>query len=53
MFFGDPAAAFANIGRALRAGGRLTLLTWQPLQANEWMRELSTALAAGHFAAKM
>jgi SAM-dependent methyltransferase len=47
MFFGDPAAAFANIGRALRAGGRLTLLTWQPLEANEWIRELSTALAAG------
>jgi ubiquinone/menaquinone biosynthesis C-methylase UbiE len=30
MFFGDPAAAFGNIGRALRPAGRLTLLTWQP-----------------------
>lgn len=47
MFFGDPGAAFANIGRALRTGGRVTLLTWQSLAANEWMRELSTALAAG------
>src|SRR5437764_8559954 len=47
MFFGDPVAAFTNIGRALRPGGRLTLLTWQPLAANEWIREISAALAAG------
>ncbi|MGC1754044.1 MAG: class I SAM-dependent methyltransferase, partial [Trebonia sp.] len=25
MFFGDPIAAFANIGRGLRAGGRLAI----------------------------
>ena len=47
MFFGDIVAAFTNIGRALRPSGRLTLLTWQPLPNNEWIRELSTALAAG------
>lgn len=47
MFFGDRVAALANIGRALRPGGRLVLLTWQPLDANEWIRELSAALAAG------
>jgi SAM-dependent methyltransferase len=47
MFFGDPVAAFANIGRALRPGGRLVLLTWQPAVANEWIREIATALAAG------
>lgn len=47
MFFGDPVAAFANIGRGLRPGGRLALLTWQPLEHNEWIRELSSALAAG------
>lgn len=47
MFFGDPRAAFTNIGRALRADGRLVLLTWQGLAGNEWLREFSTALAAG------
>ena len=47
MFFGDHAAAFNNIGRALRSGGRLALVTWQPLSGNEWIREISGALAAG------
>jgi SAM-dependent methyltransferase len=47
MFFGDLTAAFANIGRALVPGGRLALVTWQPLPANEWIREISGALAAG------
>jgi SAM-dependent methyltransferase len=47
MFFGDPVAAFANIGRALRPGGRLALLTWQPPGANPWIREFMAALAAG------
>jgi SAM-dependent methyltransferase len=47
MFFGDPTAAFANVGRALRPGGRLTLLVWQPFDRNEWMREIVRALAAG------
>ena len=46
-FFGDRVAGLANIGRALRPGGRLVLLTWQPLPANEWIREFTTALAAG------
>jgi SAM-dependent methyltransferase len=47
MFFGDPVAAFTNIRRALRPGGRLLLLAWQAVAANEWIREFSTALAAG------
>ena len=47
MFFGDLTAAFSNIGRALRPGGRVALLTWQPPAGNEWIRELSAALAAG------
>jgi SAM-dependent methyltransferase len=47
MFFGDAVAAFANIGRALVPGGRLVLVAWQPLAANEWIREISGALAAG------
>jgi len=47
MFFGDLVAAFTNIGRAMVPGGRLALLVWQPLAANEWIREISGALAAG------
>jgi len=47
MFFGEPAAAFANIARALRPGGRLTVLVWQGLDRNEWIGDLRTALAAG------
>jgi SAM-dependent methyltransferase len=47
MFFADPAAAFANIGRALRPGGRLVMLVWQGPGPNEWIRELGGALAAG------
>ncbi len=47
MFFGDQPAAFANIGRSLVPGGRMILVTWQGLAANEWVREITTALAAG------
>ncbi len=47
MFFGDRVAALTNLGRALRPGGRLALLTWQPLPANEWIRDFSSAMAAG------
>jgi SAM-dependent methyltransferase len=47
MFFGDPAAAFANIGAALRPGGRLALLVWRDLADNEWLREFLAALSAG------
>ena len=38
MFFADPVAAFTNIRRALRDGGRLAFACWQPMAANEWMR---------------
>jgi SAM-dependent methyltransferase len=37
MFFEDPAAAFANLHRSLRGGGRLGFVCWQELFANEWM----------------
>ena len=47
MFFGDPEAAFGNIARALRPGGKLRLLVWQGLEVSEWIRELSSAMAAG------
>jgi SAM-dependent methyltransferase len=36
MFFEDPAAAFANIGRALRPAGRLVMMIWQAGERNEW-----------------
>lgn len=47
MFFGDLVAAFTNIGQALVPGGRVALVAWQPLPTNEWIREISNALAAG------
>jgi SAM-dependent methyltransferase len=47
MFFGDLTAAFVNVGRALKPGGRLVLLSWQPPANNAWVRELTGALAAG------
>ena len=37
MFFAEPERAFANLLSALRPGGRLTWLTWQPLPCNPWM----------------
>ncbi len=36
MFFDDPAAAFANLRRGLRPGGRMLLAVWQPLTRNPW-----------------
>jgi hypothetical protein len=47
MFFGDPVAAFTNIARALRPGGRLAIMSWQALASNEWLLVLLRALAAG------
>lgn len=47
MFFGDPAAAFGNIARALRPHGRLVLMTWQPIARQEWLRGYVAALSAG------
>ncbi|MGH9274668.1 MAG: class I SAM-dependent methyltransferase, partial [Acidimicrobiales bacterium] len=47
MFFGDPVAAFTNIGRGLRPGGRLAALAWRELSRNEWLIELRAALAMG------
>lgn len=47
MFFADPAAAFANIGRALRPGGRLAVMAWGPFAGNEWLATIRDALAIG------
>lgn len=37
MFFADPVAAFANIGAALRDGGRLAFVCWRGLLENDWI----------------
>jgi SAM-dependent methyltransferase len=36
MFFDDPPAAFANIRRAARPGGRLAFVCWRPMPENEY-----------------
>lgn len=45
MFFTDPAAAFANIRRALRPGGVLSFVCWQGVFDNEWMLIPGAAVA--------
>jgi len=50
MFFADPVAAFANLRRALRPGGRLVFLCWQDPAKNPWI-QVPTAAAATHVAA--
>jgi SAM-dependent methyltransferase len=47
MFFGDPAAAFANLVAALRPGGRLVLMTWQAPERNAWQLALRRAISGG------
>lgn len=47
MFFADPAAAFANLRRALAPRGRLTFVCWQTLDRNPWMA-VPLAAAAKH-----
>ena len=37
MFFADPARAFANLGHALRPGGRFAFVCWQAIDRNPWM----------------
>jgi ubiquinone/menaquinone biosynthesis C-methylase UbiE len=36
MFFDDAAAAFRNLRAAVRSGGRLGFVCWQPLEKNPW-----------------
>jgi SAM-dependent methyltransferase len=47
MFFSDHAAALRNIGSALRTGGRLVLMSWQPAADNVWIQRVRDAFAAG------
>lgn len=39
MFFPDPRAAFANLRRMVRAGGRLDIAVWAPVADNPWAGE--------------
>lgn len=38
MFFADPVAAFANIRKALKPGGRIAFVCWRALQDNDLER---------------
>jgi SAM-dependent methyltransferase len=46
MFFDDPVAAFANIGRALRPAGRVVMMVWQASERNEWDITIRHSLGA-------
>lgn len=43
MFFPDPVAAFTNLRRAVRSGGRLSFVCWRALDENPWMGEPARA----------
>jgi SAM-dependent methyltransferase len=47
MFFDDPVAAFTNINAALKPGGRVAFIAWQPIQDNAWLMGIRTSLAMG------
>ena len=44
MFFDDPVAAFSNLLKGLKSGGRLTFVCWADRSANDWI-EVSTNIA--------
>src|SRR5262245_21547982 len=46
MFFANPGAAFANIGRALKPGGRLVMMVWQNHDRIEWSVSIQRALGS-------
>jgi SAM-dependent methyltransferase len=46
MFFADPLAAFRNLGRALREGGRLAFACWQAVDRNPWVALPLAAIAS-------
>ncbi|MBK5288522.1 MAG: class I SAM-dependent methyltransferase [Acidimicrobiia bacterium] len=44
MFFDDPVAAFTNLRQTLVPGGRSVFVSWQGLEANEWLMSVARAL---------
>lgn len=38
MFFDDPTAAFVNMRRALKPGGRVAFVCWRGVAENDWVR---------------
>jgi SAM-dependent methyltransferase len=44
-FFDEPGAAFANLRRTLRRGGRLGFVCWRTLEENRWITEVRQAAA--------
>jgi SAM-dependent methyltransferase len=48
MFFADPAAAFANLQRALRPKGRLAIVCWADPRTAEWTA-VAGRVALEHF----
>ncbi|WP_371225710.1 class I SAM-dependent methyltransferase [Roseovarius sp. 2305UL8-3] len=46
MFFSDPVAAFANLLRAAKPGGRLAMICWQGAPENPWFMEPMKAAMA-------
>ena len=47
MFFDDPVAAFVNIGRGMKPGGRLAFVVWHDPARNEWFTAAREALLVG------
>lgn len=45
MFFDEPEAAFAHLRGALRVGGRVSIVVWQSLSANDWVTVPVAAVA--------
>ncbi|WP_328999584.1 methyltransferase domain-containing protein [Kribbella sp. NBC_00709] len=48
MFFDDLVGAFTNLRRALRPGGRLVVLVWQPRADNEWAHVIPEAIGGSY-----
>lgn len=46
MFFADPTAAFTQLARALRPGGRLGFVCWRAAEHNPWITVPLRAVAA-------
>jgi SAM-dependent methyltransferase len=44
MFFADPTAAFANVRKALKPGGRLALAAFRAREENRWVVEPTAAV---------